>query len=207
MNATTEPVFTTDWSSTRSYWQEMFDRVAMPGRPGLRFLEIGCFEGMATVWLLDHVLTDPSSEIHVVDTFQGSPEFEIDRINGDSYRLFAANTERYRGRVHIHVGESHAVLRTLTGPFDFVYVDASHMAKDVLADAVLAWPLLRVGGLMVFDDYLWGHTDGDSTPAWVTPKPAIEAFLACYEPELQVGHVEWQVAVQKLPPAVVRMVK
>jgi hypothetical protein len=33
--------------------------------------------------------------------------------------------------------------------------DGSHRARDVLEDAVLSWPLLKVGGIMLFDDYLW----------------------------------------------------
>ena len=39
--------------------------------------------------------------------------------------------------------------------FDFVYVDGSHQAPDVLVDAVLSALLLRKGGLLVFDDYFW----------------------------------------------------
>ena len=38
------------------------------------------------------------------------------------------------------------------GSFDFIYVDASHRAPDVLLDAVLAFQLLRIGGLIIFDD-------------------------------------------------------
>lgn len=49
-----------------------------------------------------------------------------------------------------------AALQIDTGPlFDLVYIDGSHMRVDVLVDAVLAWPLLQPGGLMVFDDYEW----------------------------------------------------
>ena len=39
--------------------------------------------------------------------------------------------------------------------FDFIYIDGSHIAKDVLTDACMAWPLLMPKGLMVFDDYMW----------------------------------------------------
>ena len=37
--------------------------------------------------------------------------------------------------------------------FDFIFVDGSHAATDVLVDVALAWRLLRVGGLMLLDDY------------------------------------------------------
>ena len=52
------------------------------------------------------------------------------------------------------MGRSQDLLRAMTGePFDLVYIDASHEAADVLADAVLAWPLLKPGGFLGFDDY------------------------------------------------------
>lgn len=32
-----------------------------------------------------------------------------------------------------------------------VYIDGSHWAKDVLTDAVMAWRLLKEGGVMILD--------------------------------------------------------
>ena len=37
--------------------------------------------------------------------------------------------------------------------YDLVYLDGSHMAADVLEDAVLSFPLLKPGGILIFDDY------------------------------------------------------
>lgn len=37
---------------------------------------------------------------------------------------------------------------------DLVYVDASHVEADVLADLEAYWPLLRPGGLLVGDDHV-----------------------------------------------------
>ncbi|MCM8831198.1 MAG: class I SAM-dependent methyltransferase [Candidatus Omnitrophica bacterium] len=31
----------------------------------------------------------------------------------------------------------------------------NHNAPSVLMDAVLCWPLLKNGGILIFDDYLW----------------------------------------------------
>lgn len=43
------------------------------------------------------------------------------------------------------------------GMFDLIYIDGSHMRLDVLTDAVMAWQLLRVHGILVFDDYEWNQ--------------------------------------------------
>jgi len=53
---------------------------------------------------------------------------------------------------------------------------------------VLAWRLLPVGGVIVWDDYLWhSPTKPDTLP----PKPAIDAFVSMYP--VEVVHREWQV--------------
>jgi hypothetical protein len=47
----------------------------------------------------------------------------------------------------------------------------------VLLDAVLAFQLLRVGGLIIFDDYLWEHDPTTPPDHYELPKPAIDAFV------------------------------
>jgi len=39
------------------------------------------------------------------------------------------------------------IIAAAGAPFDLIYIDGSHQAPDVLADSVLAFELLRVGGL------------------------------------------------------------
>ena len=65
-------------------------------------------------------------------------------------------------------------------PFDLIYIDGSHTAADVLIDAVLAFQLLRVGGVMIFDDYLWSMEPALSVDPLNMPKPAIDAFAAIF---------------------------
>lgn len=44
-------------------------------------------------------------------------------------------------------------LRQQGKKFDFIYVDGDHAAYAVNEDSVLAWGLLEIGGVMVWDDY------------------------------------------------------
>ena len=39
------------------------------GRPELTYLEVGVFEGKSVVWMLENILTDPSSKVTAVDIF------------------------------------------------------------------------------------------------------------------------------------------
>jgi predicted O-methyltransferase YrrM len=78
--------------------------------------------------------------------------------------------------------------------FDFIYIDGSHIAKDVLTDACMAWPLLKPKGLMVFDDYLWSPSARDILHR---PKAAIDAFTNLFAEEVEIVHVGYQLVVRK----------
>ena len=78
--------------------------------------------------------------------------------------------------------------------YDFIYIDGSHEAKDVLMDAVLAWGLLKVGGVMAFDDY---EGDGYLEPE-ALPKIAIDGFLATHKQMYEMLHSGYQIHIRKI---------
>jgi predicted O-methyltransferase YrrM len=165
----------------------------MRGLPGLSFLEIGSFEGRSTVWFLQEVLTGAGSTITCIDTFRGSAEHvRLDVGKDDLQGTFRGNVDSFGSRVRVIEGESAVVLRAMPRQkaFDLVYVDGSHQTTDVLEDAVLSWPLLKVDGIMVFDDYQWRVMES-------RPGPAIDAFLAVHADRYHLLHKEYQVVVRK----------
>jgi predicted O-methyltransferase YrrM len=183
--------FTEDWfSSNVPVWQKVL--APLVGKP-VRALEIGVFEGRSTVWLLDHVLTHPEASLTWIDTFQGGAEHQGTDLTGLEAR-FRANTAKYGPKVRGHVGASRDVLRTLSGErFDLVYIDGSHESADVLSDAVLAWPLVKPGGLVGFDDYGWRERPEPHR----RPAPAIDAFLGAMHGRFEELHRGYQVWVRK----------
>ena len=173
------------------------------GRPGIRMLEIGSYEGRSTVWFLEHILTGDGSHLTAVDTWIGSAENDPAEMD-DVWRRFQHNTAAFvsAGRLRIVVSPSQAFLvKTLasqedTAPverFQIIYVDGSHAAPDVLSDAVLSWALLEPGGVLIFDDYLWTgfNTEQDR------PRFAIDSFLACFLRQYDELHRGQQVVVRK----------
>lgn len=188
-------MYTQDYFSNNvPVWNRLFQ--GMRHRPNLNFLEIGCFEGRSAVWLLENVLTDPTSTLHCIDTFEGSEEHDaIDTSRLREY--FMHNIEDHRSKVVVHVGESGKVLRTFRerNVFDFIYIDGDHHSANVMEDAVLCFPLLKVGGIMAFDDYLGG--DGE-TLEYQLPKIAVDAFLKVYQKKVVLKHMGYQVFVEKV---------
>lgn len=185
--------FTVDWFSKNiPVWESLFARLR--GRPNLQVLEIGSFEGRSACWLLEHVLTGEDASLDCVDTFEGSMEHEIDQIGTlGLLDRFYENIKPWKTRVTVHIGRSETVLPGLDKSFDVIYVDGSHTARDTLTDAVLAWRLLKVGGLMIFDDYEWVVFP----QAELNPKLGIDAFLNAYIGWFIPVHVGYQVVVRK----------
>jgi predicted O-methyltransferase YrrM len=77
--------------------------------------------------------------------------------------------------------------------YDFIYIDASHVAVNVLEDAVLAWRLLKKNGVLIFDDYEW---NAYSNPL-LCPKVSIDAFLKVFKNQFKLRHKGYQVVVEK----------
>ena len=74
-----------------------------------------------------------------------------------------------------------------------IYLDGSHEAPNVLFDGMLSWGLLKPGGVLIFDDYLWvpqllaGHR----------PQLAIDLFLRYHSGQYDLLHHGYQVAISK----------
>jgi len=156
-------------------------------------LEIGVFEGRSTQWLMENVLTHPASTLIYIDTFAGGVMHKGLNLS-DLESRFLANTAPYRNKLIARKGRSDAMLRDLPHDhFDYISIDGSHEAADVLSDAVLSWPLLKTGGLICFDDYEW----------WIDPAPerspklAIDAFLNVMRSQCEVVRKGYQVWVRK----------
>jgi hypothetical protein len=188
--------FSVDWFSHNiPIWERFFTDNNLHGRPELRFLEIGCFEGRSTVYLLDNILTHKSSSIDVIDTFQGSVnEIGMSGLGlNDLLDVFQYNTRYYKEKINIYIGESNNILRKLdtTPTYDIIYIDGSHIASDILTDAVLCHSLLKQYGLLIFDDYLWTGTSKK------TPKMAIDSFIDIYEEYYEILWSDYQLICKK----------
>jgi predicted O-methyltransferase YrrM len=159
-------------------------------------LEVGTWMGESAEWMLREIFTHPESRYVCVDTFEGSEEHHLAGIDCDD--LLADTTERlssFGDRSVIIKGFSDQVLRNYHGsPLDFGYVDASHDSMNVLRDSVLMFDLIKIGGIMIFDDYTWNvMPDPVDCPAL-----AIDGFVAAYARRLEIIGMGYQFAVRKI---------
>jgi predicted O-methyltransferase YrrM len=194
--------FTNNWFGDNSVSWNAYTN-GLKDLPNKRCLEVGSFEGRSTLYLAKNYCNGENSYIDSVDTWNGSMEHSGAEKN-DLYSRFTYNLKEYieSGKVRVHRGPSSDVLMKFIlevrsgkrEKYDFIYIDASHIAKDVLMDSVLAWELLRVDGLMFFDDYRWEYP----TSEWLKPKIAIDGFLNSYVTMYRILESKYQMRIRKI---------
>jgi predicted O-methyltransferase YrrM len=167
----------------------------------IRVLEIGSWEGRSALFFLNYL---PRARLTCVDTFEGGQEHRhaARRSAADARELraverrFDANTARFVRRIEkikARSADALAALGIRKARYDIAYVDGSHRAADVYSDAVLTWPLMARGGMVIFDDYQW-----DQMPNRLdNPKPGIDAFLKAAKGQYRLVLNSYQIAVVK----------
>ena len=165
------------------------------GKPNLKFLQLGVFTGDASVWLLDNVLTDPSSKLDDVDTWDGSDEEVHHAMDfADVYKTYCSKTQEYKNVSSHQVDTVTYLAERRKEIYDFIYIDADHTATSVINDAIHSWRTLKSDGIMAFDDFNWKHEDG----MLYMPFRAIEFFCWAFQSKLEVLDMNNQVWVRKL---------
>lgn len=185
--------FSDDWFTSKiPLWKRVF--APLEGKPDLRYLEIGVYEGRSFIWMLENVLTHPTSRLTAVDIF----------IPPEIQRRFLDNIEMsgQGERVTTIKGYSQIELRKLPlASYDIIYVDGSHTADDVLTDVVLSWGLLKTGGIIVLDDYLWDGSyfagRGNRLPGELLPGMAIRSFMRTHRNYIELIHLGDQAVLRK----------
>jgi predicted O-methyltransferase YrrM len=194
-------IFTEHWFSGQSTFKKYmyFDKFSE-----LHFLEIGSFEGMSTICFLDEYLLNESSTITCVDPWL---DYSLVDDGLSSYnredsvwkfeskctkQIFDSNIQKTNrsNKVIIHKGFSHDILPQLIvnkKEYDFIYIDANHMSSFVLTDAIFSWYLLKVGGMLAFDDY-----------AWETVKLATDSFMKSFTNYIEIIHQDYSVLLKKI---------
>lgn len=203
--------FTTPWfeNTAKGVWDSL-----IPTLKPKRILEIGSYEGASTCYLINKLGLNKDTEIHCIDTWQGGLEHQIDgnapsdmtsveELFHHNTKIALSETGNY-AKLFVHKGFSDVVLSTLLAKgmqdyFDFIYIDGSHQAPDVLCDAVLSFRLLRLNGVIAFDDYLWQEMLPYGTDPIRCPKPAIDAFTNIYCRKLRIISAPlYQLYVEKI---------
>lgn len=181
--------FTNNWFN--SLHENLFrEHIKPEGK--INILEIGCFEGRSSTWLIDNYLHHPDSRITLIDPHSVSDITSPVKV--ETYDIFQNNIKnsKYPDKVTYH----RATLINMIGEllkqekFDFIYIDGSHLAADVFLDCALSHQLIKSGGQIWFDDYATPETEG-------MPRIAIDSFIKCHGSSYEKLHVGWILGLRR----------
>jgi predicted O-methyltransferase YrrM len=161
-------------------------------------LEIGTFQGDSAEFFLTNVFDHPEARYYCIDPFTGSAEHAMLKI--DCTKNEEITREKLSGhgtRAQIMVGKSNSWLPTLKHAgvrVQMAYIDGAHDSANVLRDAILAFELLVVDGVLIFDDVPW-----DTMPEpFDNPRSGIAAFLMGYAKHINIIAEGYQLALAKI---------
>ena len=157
-----------------------------------KILEIGCFEGLSSVFFADNFLDNPNSSLTCVDPFLS--------INNNDHCVFLQNNEEMNfdfnisncknsDRITIHKITSDIFFENNNQTYNFIYIDGSHEVDFIKRDMENSFNILEKNGIMWMDDY--GGGDG------IKIKNTMNTFLEKYEGNYEVIHKGYQLAIKK----------
>jgi predicted O-methyltransferase YrrM len=156
-------------------------------------LEIGCFEGLSSVFFADNFLLNEKSTLTCVDPFltidtNDHKEF----LKGDQESNFDYNISICDNSEKIKIRKitSDAFFKDNTETFNFIYIDGCHEPDFVIRDMENSFKVLERGGIMWMDDYRGG--DGFQI------KNAMDTFLLKYRGEYEIIYIGYQLALMKM---------
>lgn len=163
----------------------------------INVLEIGVYEGVSSLWFLDNIVKHKNSKLYLVDTWEGSVEYSIDF--NIVYKKFLKNIEKAPNNNKIIVNKKRsmdALIQYINEKilFDIIYIDASHDSRDVMMDAMLSWKVLKINGVLIFDDYVWKKMPND----YECPKLAIDNFIKLYSSNIKILNIGYQLILKKI---------
>ena len=166
----------------------------LPKDKSLKFdyLEVGCYEGLSSFYVLSEYKFVNAFFLDIWDMPNPnsktlSPNFDLIEKAFDQ-NLSGFNFKKIKN-------DSVISMRKLLKDnvhFDFIYIDGSHNGEDILSDAIEAFKILKVNGLMFFDDFLQ-HDDNRILQSYV----GIDKFLSLYSDYLEIEYFQNNLVVRK----------
>ena len=179
--------------------QPLWEQHIKPLAPSIKtYLEVGCGEGGSVRWVLENL---PVELAVSVDPFLGKAEGRD--VSARLYLEKWLDGWAGPGKSPLEMVRQTSLFylsyRICDEPlrFDFIYIDGDHDSLPVLTDCVLAWSLLKQGGIMACDD--WDRTWKDTHRHGRRPgtKEGINGFLTA-------AHGQWEKVFEEVNQICIR---
>jgi predicted O-methyltransferase YrrM len=163
----------------------------------INYVEIGTWAGAACEWVAQNILaTHPESRGFGIDPYPTDrKKYDVTAIKALAAARVSFLGDRWRW---IYAPSSVGLLTARQwlhfGSVDLLYIDGAHEASEVVQDFVLAWPLLKPGSVVIFDDF-W--CPRGSNRSWPNVAEAVQAIHIAWRGLIKpVGHHHRQHAIE-----------
>jgi len=166
------------WFKSSSLYRFLQDsRVEYP----CQVLEIGCYQGVSTLHLLNSLCSHKDSKLFAVDPFIYDTQEDF------KYNI---SLSPHSEKLMLFPMKSKDFYRDTSYYFDFIYIDGEHTPEALENDLESCWKILNKDGMIWIDDYLGG---GEKKIL----KPTVDKFLTKYKSQIRLIHKEYQVGIVK----------
>lgn len=178
-----------DLYRTPIFWQETLKSHLDLSKP-LNYVEVGTYHGGNLLHFIHYfninevVACDPYIDYADYKEYLGQQDKNYQTFQ----RNFSQVKDELKAKVNFIKDYSHNVLPSLQNNYyDVIYLDGNHDKHAVLEDAILAWRKLKVGGILIFDDYGWADCN-----------VGIDTFIINYNDYLKIIYCQnCQIMVKK----------
>lgn len=110
-------------------------------------------EARSFCWVMNNLLRHPRSRGYGIDLWPDDIEGWPGSVGDEIYQTALENTKKYGDRVKLFRMSSLDIKKLKLDPMDLIYIDGCHDPGVVAIDSGNCWELLKVGGVVVWDDY------------------------------------------------------
>jgi len=125
------------------------------------------------------------------DGFPGYNEFNFDEVEKYYDSRFKGNNKVIK---HKMTSDMFFATKEVKEMYDLVFIDGSHATMQTALDGINGYRFLKVGGILVFDDYKW-DLEADT---WLRPKTGIDSVLSLLDTRVEVIYKDGQVWLKKI---------
>ena len=167
---------TTDYFSINTYY---WNKILNKNFKKFSYLEIGSLEGNSALYILKNHLTE---NVVCVDLWD-LDNFLTNAKN--NFNNFLNNLKEFENKYSYFKTTSDDFFYNNKEFFDVIYIDGWHGASQVTKDISNSWKFLRIGGIIICDDYFY---EGDSYKKSDKdiPAPAINNFIRENKKKLKI---------------------
>ena len=155
------------------------------------YLEIGSFEGLSSLFILSYW---KNANVTCVDTWETSKDesqfldFNFQTVE----KKFDTNLKDFSFRKIKNTSEIAFKELKQRDSFDYIYIDGSHNGIDIYNDALASFNILKVGGIIIFDDITNIYQEIE-----MQPHDAFEKFYSLYKRKIKILYLKNIAVIEK----------